>query len=140
MLHLAACLLTPHAFWPAGLLLLPPLSLPLYTAAPLPFRSLQLVAVFGSFHLGQLQIGLSRAARLGQGREVTITSHTPLPMQVPTTGLLLGCLPVAVWGCRFYYFWPGAHQRSRFRQPSCMVINLRLPCPATRMPPHLPPL
>jgi diacylglycerol kinase (ATP) len=42
----------------------------------------QLVAVFGSFHLGQLQVGLSRAVRLDQGRDVTLASFCALPMQV----------------------------------------------------------
>ncbi|KAL4422402.1 hypothetical protein ABPG75_008599 [Micractinium tetrahymenae] len=41
----------------------------------------ELVAVYGSWHLGQLQVGLSRAVRLGQGREVTIATTAHLPMQ-----------------------------------------------------------
>ncbi|KAL4436134.1 hypothetical protein ABPG77_005582 [Micractinium sp. CCAP 211/92] len=42
----------------------------------------ELVAVYGSWHLGQLQVGLARAVRLGQGREVTITTSAHLPMQI----------------------------------------------------------
>ncbi len=42
---------------------------------------MQIVAVYGSWHLGQLQVGLSRAVRLGQGSEVVISTIKPLPMQ-----------------------------------------------------------
>lgn len=42
----------------------------------------QLVAVYGSWHLGQLQVGLSRAIRLRQCSRVRITTHEPLPIQV----------------------------------------------------------
>lgn len=43
---------------------------------------LQLVAVYGSWHLGQLQVGLSRAIRLTQCSSVRITTHKSLPMQM----------------------------------------------------------
>ena len=43
---------------------------------------LQLVAVYGSWHLGQLQVGLSRAIRLTQCSSVHITTREPLPMQI----------------------------------------------------------
>jgi diacylglycerol kinase (ATP) len=42
----------------------------------------QLVAVYGSFHLGQLQVGLSRALCLGQGARITLHTREALPMQV----------------------------------------------------------
>lgn len=42
----------------------------------------QLVAVYGSWHLGQLQVGLSRAIRLTQCSTVSITTKGPLPMQI----------------------------------------------------------
>lgn len=40
------------------------------------------MAVYGSWHLGQLQVGLSRAVRLRQASSVTVRSSVPLPMQV----------------------------------------------------------
>ena len=43
---------------------------------------LELVGVFSVWHLGQLQIGLSRAVRLGQCRHAIIRTSAHLPMQV----------------------------------------------------------
>ena len=43
---------------------------------------LEIVAVFGSWHLGQLTVGLSRATRLRQGKRITIKTSKSLPMQV----------------------------------------------------------
>ena len=43
---------------------------------------LQLVAVYGSWHLGQLQVGLSRAIRLAQCSRLSITARQPLPVQI----------------------------------------------------------
>jgi diacylglycerol kinase (ATP) len=42
----------------------------------------EIVAVFGSWHLGQLTVGLSRAVRLRQGRKLLIRTSESLPMQV----------------------------------------------------------
>jgi len=42
----------------------------------------QVVGVYGAFHLGQLQVGLSRAVRLAQCRAARITLRGPLPVQV----------------------------------------------------------
>ena len=44
--------------------------------------SMQLVAVYGSWHLGQLQVGLSKAIRLTQCSSIRITTHHTLPMQL----------------------------------------------------------
>jgi diacylglycerol kinase (ATP) len=43
---------------------------------------LEVVAVYGSWHLGQLTVGLARAVRLGRGRRVVVTCRAALPMQV----------------------------------------------------------
>ena len=50
----------------------------------------QLVAVYGSWHLGQLQVGLSKAKRLCRCSSVRITTSHMLPMQVrsPVISLL----------------------------------------------------
>lgn len=42
----------------------------------------EIVAVGGSWHLGQLTVGLSRAVRLRQGRRVIVRTTESLPMQV----------------------------------------------------------
>ena len=42
----------------------------------------QLVAVYGSWHLGQLQVGLSKAKRLCRCSSMRITTSHMLPMQV----------------------------------------------------------
>ncbi|CAL8462241.1 g1772 [Coccomyxa elongata] len=43
---------------------------------------LEVCGVYGSWHLGQLQVGLSRAIRLAQCRSVRITALEALPMQI----------------------------------------------------------
>lgn len=43
---------------------------------------LEIVAVGGSWHLGQLTVGLSRAERLRQGRKIVIRTAEALPMQI----------------------------------------------------------
>ena len=42
----------------------------------------QVLAVYGSWHLGQLQVGLSGAVRLAQCRTLQLTARAPLPMQI----------------------------------------------------------
>lgn len=43
---------------------------------------LEIVGVYGSFHLGQLQVGLSTARRLVQCRRVNVTLNRELPVQI----------------------------------------------------------
>lgn len=43
---------------------------------------LEIVAVGGSWHLGQLTVGLSRAERLRQGRRIVVRTVEALPMQI----------------------------------------------------------
>mmetsp|Transcript_35862 Transcript_35862/g.101515 ORF Transcript_35862/g.101515 Transcript_35862/m.101515 type:complete len:950 (-) Transcript_35862:353-3202(-) len=43
---------------------------------------IEVVAVYGTWHLGQLQVGMSSARRLAQGRHVRLTVEGTLPMQI----------------------------------------------------------
>jgi diacylglycerol kinase (ATP) len=43
---------------------------------------LEVVAVYGTWHLGQLQVGLSRALRLGQCSRAVVVTSGPLAVQV----------------------------------------------------------
>eukprot|EP00897_Mesotaenium_endlicherianum_P010415 jgi/Mesen1/9401/ME000614S08655 len=45
-------------------------------------RQVEVVGIRGALHLGQLQVGLSRAVRLGQGRGVRIQTMASFPLQV----------------------------------------------------------
>ena len=44
--------------------------------------SLQVLAVYGSWHLGQLQVGLSGAVRLAQCHSLQLTMEEGIPMQI----------------------------------------------------------
>ncbi|CAA6657412.1 unnamed protein product [Spirodela intermedia] len=43
---------------------------------------LEVVSISGTWHLGKLQIGLSQARRLAQGREIKIRLFAPFPVQI----------------------------------------------------------
>jgi diacylglycerol kinase (ATP) len=43
---------------------------------------LEVVAIYGALHLGQIQLGLSRAVPLAQARWITLETNSTLPMQV----------------------------------------------------------
>jgi len=43
---------------------------------------LEVVAVYGTWHLGQLQVGLSKAERLARGRHIRLVMSGTLPMQI----------------------------------------------------------
>ena len=70
---------------------------PLMQAATWMFAVLQVVGVYGSWHLGQLQVGLSRAKRLCQCSRARIITKETLPMQVCS---LLRTLPVTCCDCQ----------------------------------------
>jgi len=53
-----------------------------FTASSMQDGLLEVVAVNGVVHLGQLQVGLSKAVKLCQCREAVITTTRDLPMQV----------------------------------------------------------
>lgn len=43
---------------------------------------IEVVGVYGAWHLGQLQVGLNRAVRLAQGSTIQVTTSEELPMQI----------------------------------------------------------
>lgn len=45
-------------------------------------KMLEVVSISGTWHLGKLQVGLSRARRLAQGQSIKIQLFVPLPVQV----------------------------------------------------------
>ncbi|KAL4566481.1 hypothetical protein LXL04_030596 [Taraxacum kok-saghyz] len=45
-------------------------------------KILEVVSISGTWHLGKLQVGLSRARRLAQGRSIKIQLLAPLPVQI----------------------------------------------------------
>ncbi|KAI0525152.1 hypothetical protein KFK09_004544 [Dendrobium nobile] len=45
-------------------------------------KVLEVVSISGTWHLGKLQVGLSRARRLAQGQSIKIHVFAPLPVQV----------------------------------------------------------
>ncbi|KAK9116539.1 hypothetical protein Sjap_015486 [Stephania japonica] len=45
-------------------------------------KVLEVVSISGTWHLGKLQVGLSRARRLAQGQSIKIHLFAPLPVQV----------------------------------------------------------
>ncbi|GKA77808.1 diacylglycerol kinase 1 [Tanacetum coccineum] len=45
-------------------------------------RILEVVSISGTWHLGKLQVGLSRARRLAQGQNIKIQLLAPLPVQI----------------------------------------------------------
>jgi len=45
-------------------------------------KKLEVFCVFSSFHIAQMQIGLSEPHRVGQAKEVKITLYDSVPMQI----------------------------------------------------------
>lgn len=45
-------------------------------------KMLEVVSITGAWHLGTLQVGLSRARRIGQGQSIKIQMFAPFPVQV----------------------------------------------------------
>uniref|UniRef100_A0A2P2LMC7 Diacylglycerol kinase 1 n=1 Tax=Rhizophora mucronata TaxID=61149 RepID=A0A2P2LMC7_RHIMU len=45
-------------------------------------KVLEVVSISGTWHLGKLQVGLSRARRLAQGQSIKIRLLAPLPVQI----------------------------------------------------------
>ncbi len=73
---------------------------------------IEVVGVYGAWHLGQLQVGLNRAVRLAQGSRVQVMTSEELPMQVDgepwlqaaatvTVSLKVGCVVVWCGECVF---------------------------------------
>lgn len=45
-------------------------------------KKVEVVGICGAFHLGKLQVGLSRALRLAQGNSVRLSTTAPFPVQI----------------------------------------------------------
>ncbi|KAJ7945148.1 Diacylglycerol kinase [Quillaja saponaria] len=63
-------------------------------------KLLEVVCVCGAWHLGKLQVGLSQARRLAQGKVIRIHSSSPFPVQIDGEPFILqpGCLEITHCG------------------------------------------
>ncbi|XP_051117534.1 diacylglycerol kinase 2 [Andrographis paniculata] len=63
-------------------------------------KMLEVVCVTGSWHLGKLQVGLSQATRLAQGKVVKIHVSSPFPVQIDGEPFIQqpGCLEITHHG------------------------------------------
>ncbi|KAH7681183.1 Diacylglycerol kinase (ATP) protein [Dioscorea alata] len=66
-------------------------------------KVLEVVCIFGTWHLGKLQVGLSQARRLAQGRTIRLQLHSPFPVQVDGEPWIQqpGCLEITHHGQTF---------------------------------------
>ncbi len=92
----------------------------------------QVVAVYGSWHLGQLQVGLSRAVRVQQAARVELIIEAPVPMQV-----WAGCF-CRVGRRRFMFECVHRSRWCALRSTKCSSDSLAHG--ATNSPPPMPPL
>ncbi|XP_074320983.1 diacylglycerol kinase 2-like [Silene latifolia] len=60
-------------------------------------KMLEVVCVSGAWHLGKLQVGLSQARRLAQGKYIRIHISSPFPVQIDGEPFILkpGCLEIS---------------------------------------------
>ncbi|GAY48232.1 hypothetical protein CUMW_110160 [Citrus unshiu] len=63
-------------------------------------KVLEVVCVCGAWHLGKLQVGLSQARRLAQGKAIRIHSSSPFPVQIDGEPFIqqAGCLDITHHG------------------------------------------
>lgn len=63
-------------------------------------KVLEVVCVCGAWHLGKLQVGLSQARRLAQGKVIRIHSSSPFPVQIDGEPFIqqAGCLDITHHG------------------------------------------
>ncbi|KAH6781867.1 diacylglycerol kinase 2 [Perilla frutescens var. hirtella] len=66
-------------------------------------KMLEVVCVTGSWHLGKLQVGLSQATRLAQGKVVRLHVSSPFPVQIDGEPFIQqpGCLEITHHGQMF---------------------------------------
>ncbi|OAE30071.1 hypothetical protein AXG93_1474s1170 [Marchantia polymorpha subsp. ruderalis] len=66
-------------------------------------KMLEVVGICGAWHLGKLQVGLSRARRLGQGRSIKLWLSSTLPVQIDGEPWIQspGCFEVSHHGQAF---------------------------------------
>ncbi|XP_010912742.2 diacylglycerol kinase 2 [Elaeis guineensis] len=63
-------------------------------------KTLEVVCISGTWHLGKLQVGLSQARRLAQGNVIRLHIHSPFPVQVDGEPWIQqpGCLEITHHG------------------------------------------
>ncbi|KAL5555082.1 hypothetical protein UlMin_037318 [Ulmus minor] len=63
-------------------------------------KMLEVVCVCGAWHLGKLQVGLSQARRLAQGKVIRIHSSSPFPVQIDGEPFIQqpGCIEISDHG------------------------------------------
>ncbi|XP_047332844.1 diacylglycerol kinase 2 [Impatiens glandulifera] len=68
-------------------------------------QMLEIVCVSGAWHLGKLQVGLSQARRLAQGRIIRIHASSSFPVQIDGEPFILqpGCLEISHHGQVFMF-------------------------------------
>nr|CAD1819901.1 unnamed protein product [Ananas comosus var. bracteatus] len=66
-------------------------------------KTLEVVCISGTWHLGKLQVGLSQAQRLAQGKVVRLHIHSPFPVQIDGEPWIQqpGCLEITHHGQMF---------------------------------------
>ncbi|KAF6172737.1 hypothetical protein GIB67_000795 [Kingdonia uniflora] len=66
-------------------------------------KVLEVVCICGSWHLGKLQVGLSQARRLAQGRVIRLHISTPFPVQIDGEPFIQqpGCMEITHHGQMF---------------------------------------
>ncbi|KAK4264667.1 hypothetical protein QN277_025811 [Acacia crassicarpa] len=66
-------------------------------------KILEVVCVCGAWHLGKLQVGLSQARRLAQGKVIRIHSSSPFPVQIDGEPFIKqpGCIEISHRGQMF---------------------------------------
>ncbi|CAL9181430.1 unnamed protein product [Musa hybrid cultivar] len=63
-------------------------------------KTLEVVCISGTWHLGKLQVGLSQAQRLAQGKVIRLHVHSPFPVQIDGEPWIQqpGCLEITHHG------------------------------------------
>ncbi|XP_042492209.1 diacylglycerol kinase 2 [Macadamia integrifolia] len=66
-------------------------------------KMLEVVSISGAWHLGKLQVGLSQARRLAQGKVIRIHTSSPFPIQIDGEPFMQqpGCLEITHHGQMF---------------------------------------
>lgn len=76
-------------------------------------KMLEVVSVCGAWHLGKLQVGLSQARRLAQGKVIRIHTSSPFPVQIDGEPFIQqpGCLEITHHGQVFMLRRPAEEPR-----------------------------
>ncbi|KAF5751748.1 hypothetical protein HS088_TW02G00765 [Tripterygium wilfordii] len=67
-----------------------------FSAQSMQDKMLEVVCIHGAWHLGKLQVGLSQARRLAQGKQIKIHASSPFPVQIDGEPFIHqpGCLEI----------------------------------------------